>query len=282
MVERYVAARSLEEALEALSYGDATVLAGGTDVMPQSQAGRLKLGRTLVNIRRIAKLAGIAKEGDEIRIGPLATIAQLMESPLVQQHAPVLAMAGDVFASPQIRNMGTVGGNVCNASPAGDMLVPLMLLDAVIELRSRNDMRRLKLDEFFTGPGKTKRKPEELLTAIFVPMPKPGFTARFEKFGTRPALDISTVSVGIAGIKANGALTYVRAAFGAVAPVPMRGLATEQALEGKRLDEAVIEAAALAAQGEVNPISDVRATGWYRREMIHNLTRKALNDVASG
>jgi xanthine dehydrogenase FAD-binding subunit len=282
MVERYIAAKTLEDALEAIAQGDATVVAGGTDVMPQSQAGRLKLGRTLVNIRRIAKLEGVTREGDEIRLGPLTTIASLAEHPLVQEHAKVLVKAADVFASQQIRNMGTVGGNICNASPAGDMLVPLMLLDAVIELRTKNDMRRMKLEEFFTGPGKSQRKPNELLTAIFLPIPKTGFTARFEKFGTRPALDISTVSVGIAGVMANGSLTHVRAAFGAVAPTPIRGRATEQALEGKKLDAAAIASAAKAAQEEVRPISDVRATDWYRRELIHNLTRKALEDVAHG
>ncbi|MDK9722866.1 MAG: FAD binding domain-containing protein [Rhodospirillales bacterium] len=282
MVERYVAAKTVEEALEALSGGDATVVAGGTDVMPQSQAGRLKLGSTLVNIRRVAALSGLALTGDEINIGPLTTIADVNEHDLIRQHLPVLADAADKFASPQIRNMGTIGGNVCNASPAGDLLVPLLLLNAEVELRSSNGRRRMKLQDFFAGPGKSHKKPGELLTAILAPLPKAGFTARFEKFGTRPALDISTVSVGIAGVMADGGLQEVRVAFGAVAPTPMRGLATEQALEGKKLDDAAIEAAAQAAMQEVKPISDVRATDWYRRELVHNLVRKVLQDVARG
>lgn len=282
MVERYVAAKTVEEALEALSGGDATVVAGGTDVMPQSQAGRLKLGRTLVNIRRVAALSGLALTGDEINIGPLTTIAELNEHELIRKHLPVLADAADKFASPQIRNMGTIGGNVCNASPAGDLLVPLLLLNAEVELRASSGQRRMKLQDFFAGPGKSHKKPDELLTAILVPLPKSGFVARFEKFGTRPALDISTVSVGIAGIRAEGGLKEVQVAFGAVAPTPMRGFSTEQALEGKTLDDAAIEAAALAAMQEVKPISDVRATDWYRRELVHNLVRKVLQDVAHG
>ncbi|MBI4967481.1 MAG: xanthine dehydrogenase family protein subunit M [Rhodospirillales bacterium] len=282
MVERYLAPTTLDEALKALAAGDATIVAGGTDVMPQSQAGRFKLGRTLVNIRRVAGLQGGAKEGDEIRLGALTTISQLREDAFIAKTLPVLAEAADHFASVQIRNMGTLGGNIGNASPAGDTLVPLLVLDAVVELRSAKGMRRLRLDEFFTGPGKTKRTPDELITNIFVPAPKPGFVARFAKFGTRPALDISAVSVGIAGIVKDGKISNVRVAYGAVAPTPVRGRAAEAALEGKTLDAATLAAAAKAAQGEVKPISDRRATAWYRREMIHNLVKKVLADVAHG
>ncbi|MCC7168204.1 MAG: xanthine dehydrogenase family protein subunit M [Rhodospirillales bacterium] len=282
MVERYLAPTTLDEALKALAAGDATIVAGGTDVMPQSQAGRFKLGRTLVNIRRVAGLQGGAKEGDEIRLGALTTISQLREDSFIAQTLPVLAEAADHFASVQIRNMGTLGGNIGNASPAGDTLVPLLVLDAVVELRSAKGMRRLRLDEFFTGPGKTKRTPDELITNIFVPAPKPGFVARFAKFGTRPALDISAVSVGVAGVLKDGKISNVRVAYGAVAPTPVRGKAAEAALEGKTLDAATLAAAAKAAQGEVKPISDQRATAWYRREMIHNLVKKVLADVAHG
>lgn len=282
MVERYLAPTTLDEALKALAGGDATIVAGGTDVMPQSQAGRFKLGRTLVNIRRVAGLQGAAKEGDEIRLGALTTISQLREDSFIAKTLPVLAEAADHFASVQIRNMGTLGGNIGNASPAGDTLVPLLVLDAVVELRSAKGMRRLRLDEFFTGPGKTKRTADEMITNIFVPAPKPGFVARFAKFGTRPALDISAVSVGIAGVVKDGKIGNVRVAYGAVAPTPVRGKAAEAALEGKTLDDATLAAAAKAAQGEVKPISDQRATAWYRREMIHNLVKKVLADVAHG
>jgi CO/xanthine dehydrogenase FAD-binding subunit len=282
MVERYLAPTTLDEALKALATGDATIVAGGTDVMPQSQAGRFKLGRTLVNIRRVAGLQGAVKEGDEIRLGALTTISQLREDAFIAKTLPVLAEAADHFASAQIRNMGTLGGNIGNASPAGDTLVPLLVLDAVVELRSAKGMRRLRLDEFFTGPGKTKRRPDEMITNIFVPAPKPGFVARFAKFGTRPALDISAVSVGIAGLVKDGKISGVRVAYGAVAPTPVRGGAAEAALEGQTLDAATLAAAARAAQGEVKPISDQRASAWYRREMIHNLVKKVLADVAQG
>ncbi len=285
-LDNYVAPTSLEQAVVQLQeLGEVTILAGGTDLMPQAHAGRVKFKRTLMNIRRIPELRGIAREGDAIRIGALVTITELMEHPLVREHLPLLAAAGDHFASDQIRNAGTVGGNICNASPAGDTLVPLMVLDASVELVSKPDdvlfRRSMPLPEFFVGPGKTRLAPAELLGAVLIPIPPKGFVARFHKFGTRPALDISAISIGIGGVLADGVFSNVRVAFGAVAPTPVHGCATEEALEGRKLDAATIAAAARAAQEEVHPISDVRASAWYRKEMIHNMTKRILEDVSA-
>ncbi|MBL8502904.1 MAG: xanthine dehydrogenase family protein subunit M [Rhodocyclaceae bacterium] len=285
-LDNYVAPTSLEQAVVQLQeLGEVTILAGGTDLMPQSHAGRVKFKRTLMNIRRIPELRGISREGDEIRIGALTTITEMMAHPLVREHLPLLAQAADHFASDQIRNAGTVGGNICNASPAGDTLVPLMVLGAHVELASKPDdtlfRRSMPLPEFFVGPGKTRLAPAELLTAVRIPIPPKGFVARFHKFGTRPALDISAISIGVAGVLKDGKLSQVRVAFGAVAPTPVCGCATEEALEGKKLDAATIAAAAKAAQDEVHPISDVRASAWYRKEMIHNMTRRILEDVSA-
>lgn len=284
-IEQYVAPSSLAQAAEYLQQpGGVTILAGGTDLMPQSQSGRLKFKRTLMNIRGIAELKGVAIDGAAIRIGALVTVTEIMENALVQRHLPVLIEACDHFASNQIRNAATLGGNVCNASPAGDMLVPLIALDAVVELASKPkgslERRSMSLSEFFVGPGKTRRGPAELLTGIRIPLPPQQHFARFFKFGTRPALDISTISIGIGGVLKNGVLSNVRVAFGAVAPTPMRAPRTEQALEGKRLDPATIEAAANVARDEVTPIDDIRATAWYRKELIHNITKRMLDHVA--
>jgi xanthine dehydrogenase FAD-binding subunit len=284
-IEQYVAPSSLEQAAEYLQRsGEVTILAGGTDLMPQSQGGRLKIKRTLMNIQHIPELQGIAIDGGAIRIGALATITEIMQSELVKKHLPILVEACDHFASDQIRNAATLGGNVCNASPAGDMLVPLLVLDAEVELASKPNgslaRRRMPLAEFFVGPGKTRRGPAELLAGLRIGLPSANHYARFFKFGTRPALDISTISIGIAGVLANGALTNVRVAFGAVAPVPMRAPRTEQALEARRLDPATIEAVAEVARDEVTPIDDIRATAWYRKELIHNITKRMLAHVA--
>ena len=283
-IEKYVAPTSLEQAAEYLRGGEVTILAGGTDLMPQSQGGRLQIKRTLMNIHHIEELKGIAIEDGAIRIGALATITEIMQSKLVQKYLPILIEACDRFASDQIRNAATLGGNICNASPAGDTLVPLIVLDTEVELASKPNgslaRRRLPLAEFFTGPGKTRCGAAELLAGVRIPLPPAMHYARFFKFGTRPALDISTISIAIAGSLKNGALSNVRVAFGAVAPVPMRAPRTEQALEGTRLDAASIEAIAGVARDEVTPIDDIRATAWYRKELIHNITKRMLAHVA--
>ena len=283
-LQLYIAPTSLDQAVACLKGGDVTIFAGGTDLTPQTQSGKVRFKQTLMNIRHVPELGGIALEGGEIRIGALATITEIMDSPLVRQHLPVLVDACDHFASDQIRNAGTLGGNICNASPAGDTLIPLLVLDASVELACMRGAglhkRSMPLSEFFIGPGKTRRAPDELLTAGRSPVPGPGHVARFHKLGTRPALDISTIAIGIAGTLKDGRLSDVRVAFGAVAPTPVRASLTEQALEGQRLDETTIEKAADIARDEVTPIDDVRASAWYRKEMIHNITRRMLSHVS--
>ena len=283
-LKHYFAPTSLDQAVECLKDGDVTILAGGTDLTPQSQAGRIKIKHTLMNIRHIPQLSGITLEDTEIRIGALTTITEIMESEMVQQHLPVLIEACEHFASDQIRNAGTIGGNICNASPAGDTLVPLLVLDASVELASMPEARlyqhSMPLSTFFVGPGKTRRSLCELLTCVRIPLPAPGHVARFYKLGTRPALDISTISIGVAGTLKDGVLSNARVAFGAVAPTPVRAALTEQALEGKRLDATAIVRVAAIAKDEVKPIDDVRATAWYRKEMIHNITKRILSHVA--
>jgi CO/xanthine dehydrogenase FAD-binding subunit len=280
----YAAPASLGEAAELLRDGNATLLAGGTDLMPQSKAGKAGIRALLLSLRRIPELHGVARDGDALRIGALVTMTGLMESALVREHCPILAEAADHFASDQVRNAATIGGNVCNASPAGDTLAPLLALDAEVELVAKPNgslaERRVPIGEFFSGPGKTARAPHEIVAALRVPIGAPGRFMRFFKFGARPALDIAAISIGLCARRDAGALRDVRVAFGAVAPVPMRGRATEGALEGRRLTDAVIEAAATAARGEVHPIDDLRATAWYRREMVHNMLKRVLADAA--
>jgi xanthine dehydrogenase FAD-binding subunit len=221
-----------------------------------------------------------------VSIGALTTIAQLLVDPLVRAQAPMLTEAADHFASDQIRNAATLGGNVCNASPAGDMLTPLLALDAEVELAflagdGSARTRRQALDGFFTGPGTTLRQPNELLTAVRVPFAPPGQVARFFKTGSRPALDISMISIAFAARRdADGRLHGVRLALGAVAPAPLRARRTEALLEGKSLAAALAAQAAACAAEEAKPIDDVRASAWYRCELLRNMTRRMLDDVA--
>ncbi len=283
-IGEYVRPKSLEEAVEALRAGNVTVLAGGTDLMPQTNAGRVKFQPVLMNVKRVPELRGIAEEGGVVRFGALVTITELRDSALVRERLNLLWQACDHFASDQIRNAATIGGNICNASPAGDTLIPLLALDARAVLASKPNggmtMRRVPLAEFFMGPGKTARKPAELLAAVEVPLPPKGFVGEFYKHGTRPGLDISAIAIAAGACVHEKTLTKVRIAFGAVAPTPIRAPRAEAALEGKQADEATLEDAAKAALAEIHPISDVRASDWYRRELVHNMLKRVLSHVS--
>ena len=174
-IENYLAPRNLELAVKTMADGAVTILCGGTDLTPQTQAGQIEYSATLMNIRRLEGLAGVSLVENKIRIGALTTVTGIMEDPLIREAAPVLVETGNRFASDQIRNAASIGGNICNASPAGDMIIPLLVLDASVELASwKNDeiqTRLVTLDEFFTGPGKTVKQDNELLTSVIFTRP---------------------------------------------------------------------------------------------------------------
>ena len=228
--------------------------------------------------------SGISLANGRYRIGGLTTVTDILESETLAADVPVLVEAADHFACPQIRNASSMAGNLCNASPAGDMCIPLLLLDAELELASwANEsvsIRTVALSDFFTGPGKTVLRADELLTAIEFEQPADGFTATFQKSGPRPALEISTVSMGVSGTLIDGVLKGARVAIGAVAPIPLRATATEAVLEGQSLNEDLIERAVDAVRQEVTPIDDARASVWYRKHLTGVYIRRALNHVA--
>lgn len=285
-VEQVVAPTTLLEALQVLARDpEALILAGGTDLMPQSRAGRVRRARTLLNIRRVEGLGDARLDGGTLRLGTLFTVAGLLTHPLVAEHAPLLVPCADHFASDQIRNAATIGGNVNNASPAGDTLTPLLALDAEVELASLDaagavTTRRVALGDFITGPGRTTRAPGELLTAVCLPCHRGPRLDRFYKGGTRPALDISTISIALAARRGDrGQWLDVRLALGAVAATPIRARHAEALLEGNVPTAPLVTQAALCASEEASPIDDVRASAWYRRELVRNMTKRMLDDV---
>ncbi len=282
-VSAYLAPRRLDEALQALADGDATVLCGGTDLTPQTESGVRRYKARLVNIRRVEGLGGIDATGDVIRIGATTTVSEIRASAALAKIAPALVEAAEHFASEQIRNAASVGGNVCNASPAGDTIPSLLVLGAEAELACWKDgavqTRRVPLESFFTAPGKTVKQPQELLTAVVFARPAADFRSRFRKAGPRPALEISTVSVAVGARISGGRLSGVRVAMGSVAPTPLRARHVEAALEGKPLDAATIAAAVEAAGQDAKPIDDVRASAWYRSHLVRVFVEEVLNDV---
>lgn len=283
MIEQYSVPKTIEEATRLMHGGKVTILAGGTDLMPQTESGKRQFENTLLNIRRIEGLGDISVLKGRVRIGTLVTITEILESDELATVSPVLVEAADHFASSQLRNAATIGGNLCNASPAGDMIIPLLLLDAEVVLASWSDgvvvSRNMPVAEFFAGPGTTNKRTDELLTAIEFAVPADGFVARFLKSGPRPALEISTISLGVGGVLKNGVLHDVRVAIGAAAPTPIRVTRVEAALDGQRLDESLIARASEQAAEEAVPIDDVRASAWYRTHLIRVFARRILQDV---
>ena len=281
-ITTYLAPRRLDEALHAMADGGATVFCGGTDLSPQTESGARQYQAKLLNLRRIEGLSGIDAGGSEIRIGAATTVSEIRASTALAEIAPVLVEAAERFASEQLRNAASIGGNLCNASPAGDMIPPLLVLGASVELACVQggavQTRRVPLERFFVGPGKSVKLPQELLTAVVFDRPASGFKARFRKSGPRPALEISTVSVAVGARVAGGRLSGVRVAMGPVAPTPLRARRVEAALEGKPLDTATPAAAVAAATEDAKPIDDVRASAWYRGHLVKVFVEEVLND----
>ena len=282
-IENYYEPTTLVEAAQALSEGPATVVAGGTIVVREAQAGRLTYAPTLVNLQRVGDLRRIEQTADDLRIGALTRLRDLNENLGLREDAPILAETTRQMASAQVRNLGTIGGNLCWASPSADLTMAFQLLDASVELVSWANgeitSRTLPLREFLTGPEQTAREANEILTAIAVPRPALGLRAAFHKSGTRIALDTTIASVGVAAV-ADGNITNVRIGFGGIAGTAVRAPRTEAVVEGQTLTESLADAAAEVARNEVDPPSDARASAWYRQELIATFTKRALNDLA--
>ncbi|MCB1436394.1 MAG: xanthine dehydrogenase family protein subunit M [Rhodobiaceae bacterium] len=285
-LDEYLAPVTIEEAARALADGRASVLAGGTDLMLQAANGRTPYRGRLVNIRRIAELRGAAITGGRVRIGALTTVTDILNHAELAKAVPVLRQTADKFASNQIRNMATIGGNICNASPAGDMIIPLLALEAEVELASWDGAkirtREVALEKFFTGPGRTVMERGELLTAVSFAVPEAGHRVRFAKSGPRPALEISTVSAAFAATCKDGVTTNVRIVLGAVAPTPIRARSAEALMEGAECSGDLAARAAKAAAGEISPIDDVRASAWYRTHLTEVFVRRLIEDVCHG
>lgn len=277
----YVAPSSLSEALKLLrDYQDrAKVLAGGTDLVVRLKK-RLAFADVIIDLNRVSDLSFIEPIGDRLHIGGLTRLAQVKESPMVKEKALALAQAISIMASPPIRNRGTIGGNLCNSSPAADTAPPLLVLDASVKLQSADGERVVPLSQFFVGPEENVARADEILTEVMIPLQE-GKSA-FSKLGRRKAFTLSVVSVAAYAMANNGKFDEVRVALGAVAPTPIRSLKVEKALTGGDVSEKTIQKSAELVKMEVNPITDVRASAEYRREMSYVLTKRVLGKVGLG
>ncbi|WP_440059507.1 FAD binding domain-containing protein [Thermogladius sp. 4427co] len=269
----YYEPKSLEEALELLDKlgPDAKVLAGGTDLLVKMKAGFVR-PKYIVNIKKVPGLRYIRVEDGYLKIGALTTWNDLEESEVLK-YFPALADAVDQMGSLQVRVMGTIGGNLCNASPAADSAPPLLVYDAEVVLASVKGVRVVRLEDFFTGPGKTVCSFNELLTEIRVPF-REGSSA-FIKIA-RTSMDLAIASVAVRARFEGSRIEDVAVALGSVAPKPIRARRVEEMLRGLDIGSDRILDALNVVVEEISPITDIRSTAWYRREVSKVLVYDAL------
>jgi carbon-monoxide dehydrogenase medium subunit len=269
---------SIEEAVAlGARFGESgRFLAGGTDLMIQMRRGRVA-PRHVLSLHRVAGLERIEVDG-AVRLGALVAHRAIEHCPHFQGGLRALVEAAEVVGGHQIRNVGTVGGNIVNASPAADVVPVLVALDATVTSLGPDGERTLPLDGFLTGPGQTARRPGELLTSIRFERLPPRAATAFLKAGRRKAMEISVVCVAVRLVldAANGRCQEARIALGAVAPTTMRAHAAERTLEGQPLTDEVLRRAGRVAAGECQPIDDVRASARYRRLLVETLVPRAV------
>jgi len=277
-IPEYIAAASLEDALKIKNKrgADARVIAGGTDLILRMRDAVLSPG-LLIDLRQVS-LNAISSQDEEIQFGAYVTLSQILEHTETNSMFPALVESCRQFAGPPIRNRATLGGNIVNASPAADLVPPLMAYDANIVLTSSTGERVLPLAEFFTGPGQSVMQPDEILTKISLPIMPANTATSFIKLGQRRSMAISIVNLSTRiTLDASGIVCATRIVLGSVASTPVRALEAEAILTGQRLSDDLLISAAAKARQEVSPISDVRASEDYRDRMVEVLVRRALS-----
>jgi CO/xanthine dehydrogenase FAD-binding subunit len=273
-------AHSLAEAYGALAGGGVTPIAGGTDIMVRITGELGPPPERMVDLSRLEELTGIDLEGGSLVLGARTTFTDIRRSALCREHLPALVEAAATVGAVQIQNRGTLGGNLANASPAGDSLPVLLAADAVIVAGSARGEREIDCRDFFTGYRRTALSPDELILRVRIPLPA-GREVRFRKVGTRRAQAISKVVLALAWRDHGGAAGWsdVRVALGSVAATPIRAAAAEAALEGARPVPEVVDRVAEILATEISPIDDVRSTADYRRTVAARVLHRLLRDA---
>jgi xanthine dehydrogenase small subunit len=274
---RVLQPRTIEEALEAYArHTRAVPLAGGTDFMVGWNAGADN-GRLILDLSAITSWKRVRESGRAVRIGALTTHWQLQQEPSVTKRFPLLVEACATIGGRQIQTRGTLGGNIANASPAGDTFPPLAVYDAKIRLRSAEGRRTLPFIEVFEGVKKTSLAPGELIESIDLETPRNPTRQLFRKVGTRAASAISkTVAAGLLWTRPNGTIRELRFALGSMAPTVRRLRTVEDFVAGKKPTAEVVEEAVRLLEEDVSPIDDLRSTRAYRLQVSRNLLRRFL------
>ena len=273
---------SISEALNLLTeHGEeGKVFAGGTDLLV-SMKKREVVPEHLINLKGIAGLKGIQYDPKEgIRIGALVTLEEIRHSEMVKDKLCALWDAVNMMASPQVRSLGTIGGNLCGAVPSADTAPPLIALRAFVKMEGVRGERSLPLEDFFKGPKESVLQRNEILTEVFIPNPSQESSGTYLKLMRRNAMDLALVGVAAClRIDSGGVCKEARIALGAVAPTPIRAVEAEKVLINKKVGEALAEEAGKAASLVCRPISDIRSSLEYRCSMVEVLTKRAVMDA---
>ena len=278
----YESPKSLAQALSLLAAAGekGRVLAGGTDLLIQMRAGVRKPDQ-LIDAKNIAELQVLSfSPQDGLRLGAAVSCCRLIEDPAVQQHYPGLVEAAGLIGSVQIQSRCSLGGNLCNGSPAADTTPALIALGAVCHVAGAKGARTVAVEDFVVSPGRTVLQPDELLVEFRIPAPKPHSSDCYQRFIPRNEMDIAVVGVGAAVTLNGNTCTAARIALGAVAPTPLFAKEASASLVGKPLNENTIAAAAALAQRVAIPITDMRGTEEYRKHLVGVLTRRVLGVAA--
>ncbi|MCD6484168.1 MAG: xanthine dehydrogenase family protein subunit M [Candidatus Odinarchaeota archaeon] len=273
----FVTPKSLDELLLFLDEhkGETTIVAGGTDLYLLVKREVIR-PRYLIDITGIHELHYIKEDAEYVRIGASMTLTEIEKNEIVNRYFPVLVDAVKTMAARQIRNVATLAGNLANASPAADSAPPLIVLGAKVILQSKNNEREVPVEDLFVFVKKTIIESNEIIKEIKIPKPPEAFAASFEKLGKRNALVLAIVSAAASVVREGDVIKDVRIALGSVAPTPLRVKKAEDVLKGKTPTTELIEKAAEVVMNEVKPISDVRASAEYRKDMARVLSRRVL------
>jgi carbon-monoxide dehydrogenase medium subunit len=270
---------TLKEAVSLLTKhnGAAKLIAGGTDLLLKMKYRDLT-PKYLIDLTGIEDLHSVTYDREKgLVIGAMVTLAEVRDSPLVKKRCPILPETVSQMASEQVRNMGTMVGNLCNAVPSADSAPPLISLKASLKLVGPKSHRTVLVEEFFKGPGETVLKPNELVKEIQIPRGR-GEKGTYIKHTLRREMDLAVVGVAVclASNAKKDLCKDIRISLGAVAPVPMRARRAEEVLRGRKFSEELIEDAAVTASEEAKPIDDIRASAEYRKEIVRVLTKRAI------
>lgn len=282
-IEKYYQAADIDDAVRALCLDpEAVVISGGSDVLIKIREGKLA-GCSLVSIHGIKELEGISMEEDQtIVIGPATTFSHITNNKLIQEHIPILGDAVDMAGGPQLRNIGTLGGNVCNGVTSADSAGSLCCLDAILVLKGPGGVREVPVSQWYTGPGRTVRAHDELLIAIKIKKENyQGFGGHYIKYGKRGAMEIATLgcAVTVKLTEDKKRIADLRLSYGVAAPTPIRCRETEKAVVGMEIGEALAEKAGKGALDEVNPRSSWRASREFRLQLVEELGKRAVKQA---